>query len=59
MRWLLVSDTYKRPAGEKVRPFTLLYFATAAVPSAKPETPLPLKSVKPLGAATRICWQPS
>jgi hypothetical protein len=55
MRWLLVSATYKRPDGANFRPLTELNFAVVAFPSAKPAT-IPLKNVKPLVAAMRICW---
>jgi hypothetical protein len=53
MRWLPVSATYKL-ALENFMPLTLENFAVVASPSAKPP-PLPLKNVKPLGAAMRIC----
>jgi hypothetical protein len=61
MRWLLESATYRRPDDEYFMPFAPLYFAVVALPSANPAglAPLPLKNVKPLGAATRICRQAS
>ena len=58
IRWLLVSATYKSPEEENFRPLAPLYRAVVELPSIQPAT-LPLKSVKPLGAATRIFWQAS